>query len=133
MTVARTCSAALMRGTGHVIEIEADIADGPAGMSLAGLPDTARDRIRAAIVNSGEPWPQQAITVRFSRARPPGYSSALDTAVAIAVLAAAGAVPEAAVDGVMFFAELGLDGRLRPTEGVLPAVTAARAAGSGTV
>ena len=55
----------------------------------------------------------------------PRYSSAFDTAVAVAVLAAAGAVPAAALGKMMFFAELGLDGRLRPVQGMLPAVAAA--------
>ena len=54
-------------------------------------------------------------------------------AIAIGVLAAAGKVPRAAVDGVMFFGELGLDGRLRPVRGVLPAVAAAVEAGFGKV
>ena len=48
MALACACSVALTGAAGRVIEIEADIADGPADMSLAGLPDTARDRIRAA-------------------------------------------------------------------------------------
>jgi magnesium chelatase family protein len=51
----------------------------------------------------------------------------------VAVLAAAGAVPPAALGTMMFFAELGLDGRLRPAPGVQAAVTAARQAGSGAV
>lgn len=61
------------------------------------------------------------------------YSSAFDTAVAVAVLAAAGEVPAAALGTMMFFAELGLDGRLRPVPSVQAAVTAAREAGSGAV
>jgi magnesium chelatase family protein len=54
-------------------------------------------------------------------------------AIAIGVLAAAGSVPRAALDGVMFFGELGLDGRLRPVHGVLPAVAAAVDHGFGKV
>ena len=56
-----------------------------------------------------------------------------DLAIAIGVLAAAGKVSRAAVDGVMFFGELGLDGRLRPVRGVLPAVAAAVEAGFAKV
>ena len=63
MPLARTSSVALIGVTGHVIEVEVDIANGLVGMILVGLPDTAlreaRDRIRAAIVNSGEQWPYQ--------------------------------------------------------------------------
>jgi magnesium chelatase family protein len=61
MPLARTYSVALVGVTGHVVEIEVDIANGLVGMILVGLPDTAlreaRDRIRAAMVNSGEECP----------------------------------------------------------------------------
>jgi magnesium chelatase family protein len=123
--------------TGHVVEVEADIANGLVGMILVGLPDTAlreaRDRIRAAIVNSGEEWPQRKITVGLSPASLPKRGSWFDLAIAIGLLTAAGTVPRAASDGVMFFGELGLDGRLRPVPGVLPAVAAAAPKGFGTV
>jgi magnesium chelatase family protein len=137
MPVARTYSVALIGVTGHVVEVEADIANGLVGMILVGLPDTAlreaRDRIRAAIVNSGEEWPQRKITVGLSPASLPKRGSWFDLAIAIGVLAAAGKVPRAAAAGVMFFGELGLDGRLRPVRGVLPAVVAAVDAGFGKV
>jgi magnesium chelatase family protein len=135
--LARTHSVALVGVTGHVVEVEADIANGLVGTILVGLPDAAlreaRDRIRAAIVNSGEKWPQRKITVGLSPASLPKRGSWFDLAIAIGVLAAAGRVPRAAVDGVMFFGELGLDGRLRPVRGVLPAVAAAVEAGFGKV
>ena len=137
MALARTYSVALVGVTGHVIEVEADIANGLVGMMLVGLPDTAlreaRDRIRAAIVNSGEDWPQRKITVGLSPASLPKRGSWFDLAIAIGVLAAAGTVPREAAAGVMFFGELGLDGRLRPVRGVLPAVAAAVSAGFGKV
>ena len=133
MPLARTYSVALVGVTGHVVEVEADIANGLVGMILVGLPDTAlreaRDRIRAAMVNSGEEWPQRKITVGLSPASLPKRGSWFDLAIAVGVLAAAGKVPRAALDGVMFFGELGLDGRLRPVRGVLPAVAAAADAG----
>ena len=137
MPLARTYSVALIGVNGQVVEVEADIANGLVGMILVGLPDTAlreaRDRIRAAIVNSGEEWPQRKITVGLSPASLPKRGSWFDLAIAIGVLAAAGKVPRAAVDEVMFFGELGLDGQLRPVRGVLPAVAAAVEAGFGTV
>jgi magnesium chelatase family protein len=137
MALARTHSVALIGVTGQVVEIEVDIANGLVGMILVGLPDTAlreaRDRIRAAIVNSGEQWPQRKITVGLSPASLPKRGSWFDLAIAVGVLAAAGKVPRAGVDGVMFFGELGLDGRLRPVRGVLPAVAAAVQAGFGQV
>jgi magnesium chelatase family protein len=135
--LARTYSVALIGVTGAVVEVEADIANGLVGMILVGLPDTAlreaRDRIRAAIVNSGEDWPQRKITVGLSPASLPKRGSWFDLAIAVGVLAAAGKVPRPAAAGVMFFGELALDGRLRPVRGVLPAVAAAVDAGFSKV
>jgi magnesium chelatase family protein len=131
VALARTYSVALVGVRGHLIEVEADIASGLPAMILVGLPDTAlreaRDRIRAAIVNSGQTWPNSKITVGLSPATLPKRGSGFDLAIAVAILAAAEAVPAAALAGKMFLAELGLDGRLRPVPGVLPAVVAAEA------
>jgi magnesium chelatase family protein len=135
VALARTYSVALVGVRGHLIEVEADIASGLPATILVGLPDTAlreaRDRIRAAIVNSGQTWPNSKITVGLSPAALPKRGSGFDLAIAVAILAAAEAVPAAALAGKMFLAELGLDGRLRPVPGVLPAVVAAEAAEAG--
>jgi magnesium chelatase family protein len=129
MALARTHSVALVGVEGHLIEVEADIAQGLPATILVGLPDTAlreaRDRIRAAIVNSGEEWPQRKITVGLSPASLPKRGSGFDLAIAVAVMAANEALPLSAPAGKMFLAELGLDGQLRPVPGVLPAVVAA--------
>jgi len=131
--VARTHSIALVGVEGHPVEIETDIENGLPGLLLVGLPDTAlreaRDRIRAAIINSGEQWPQRRITVGLSPASLPKRGSGFDAGIAVSILAAAGTVPVGAIEGVAFLGELGLDGRLRPVRGVLPAVAAAAAAG----
>src|ERR1700689_4815456 len=93
MTLARTFSVALVGVKGHLIEVEADIANGLPATILVGLPDTAlreaRDRIRAAIVNSGERWPNSKITVGLSPATLPKRGSGFDLAIAVAILAAA--------------------------------------------
>ena len=133
MAVARTHSIALVGVEGHPVEIETDIENGLPGLLLVGLPDTAlreaRDRIRAAIINSREQWPQRRITVGLSPASLPKRGSGFDLGIAVSILAAAGTVPLAAIEGVTFLGELGLDGRLRPVRGVLPAVAGAAAAG----
>jgi magnesium chelatase family protein len=135
--LARAHSIALVGVQGHPVEIEADIENGLVGLLLVGLPDTAlreaRDRIRSAIVNSGEAWPQRRITVGLSPASLPKRGSSFDAGIAVAILGAAGALPAASLAGLMFIGELGLDGRLRPVRGVLPAVAAAAATGSSTV
>ena len=133
MALARTYSVALVGVHGHVVEVEADIANGLVGMVLVGLPDTAlreaRDRIRSAILNSGEPWPQRRITVGLSPASLPKRGSGFDVPIAVALLAAAGVLKAAVLAGMMLLGELGLDGQLRPVPGVLPAAVAAAAAG----
>ncbi|MFC7327867.1 YifB family Mg chelatase-like AAA ATPase [Marinactinospora rubrisoli] len=129
MGLARTRSVALLGVEGHDVEIEAHLGDGPAGLTLVGLPDTAlreaRDRIRAAILNSGEHWPEEHITVSLSPASLPKRGSGFDLGIAAAVLGASGALPVEAVYDSVLLAELGLDGRTRPVRGVLPAVLAA--------
>jgi magnesium chelatase family protein len=133
MSLARTHSIALVGVEGHPVEIEADIENGLVGLLLVGLPDTAlreaRDRIRSAIVNSSETWPNRRITVGLSPASLPKRGSSFDLGIAVAILSAAGGIPPAAIGEMMFLGELGLDGRLRPVRGVLPAVIAAAAAG----
>ena len=95
--MARTHSIALVGVEGHPVEIESDIENGLPGLLLVGLPDTAlreaRDRIRAAIINSGEQWPQRRITVGLSPASLPKRGSGFDLGIAVSVLAAAGTVP----------------------------------------
>ena len=137
MPLARTHSITLVGVQGHAVEIEADIENGLVGLLLVGLPDTAlreaRDRIRAAIVNSKEAWPQRRITVGLSPASLPKRGSSFDVGIAVAILGAADVLPAASLADLLFIGELGLDGRLRPVRGVLPAVAAAAAAGFGAV
>ncbi len=137
MPVARTHSIALVGVEGYPVEIESDIENGLPCLFLVGLPDTAlreaRDRIRAAIINSREQWPQRRITVGLSPASLPKRGSGFDLGIALSILAAAGTIPATAIDGVAFLGELGLDGRLRPVRGVLPAMAAAAGAGFARV
>src|ERR1051326_1078713 len=137
VTLARTHSVTLVGVQGHAVEIEADIENGLVALLLVGLPDTAlreaRDRIRAAVVNSREEWPQRRITVGLSPASLPKRGSSFDLGIAVSILAAAGAVPVRRLPGLMFLGELGLDGRLRAVRGVLPSVAAVSSAGFGTV
>lgn len=137
MAVARTRAIALLGLTGVVVEIEVDLSSGLPAFVLIGLPDAAlsqaRDRVRAAIGNSGTEFPGQRVTVNLSPAALPKQGAVFDLGVALAVLAAAGAVRPEAIEGVIHLGELGLDGRLRPTAGILPAVVAARRSGHDTV
>ncbi|RAJ34093.1 magnesium chelatase family protein [Kitasatospora sp. SolWspMP-SS2h] len=133
MAFARTCSVALVGVDGVVVEVQADLEPGLAAFSLVGLADKAlleaRDRVRAAVSNSGEKWPLRKLTVGLTPASVPKSGSGYDLAVACAVLAAAERLDPASIDGLLIIGELGLDGRVRPVRGVLPAVLAAADAG----
>ena len=133
MALARSWSVSLVGLDGHVVEVEADIAQGLPGLSITGLPDAAlneaRDRVRAAVVNSGHSWPQRRVTLGLSPAALPKRGSGFDLALAAALLAADGVVPVASLHQVLLVGELGLDGRVRPVSGVLPAVLAGEKAG----
>ncbi|MFF5717883.1 YifB family Mg chelatase-like AAA ATPase [Streptomyces buecherae] len=133
MGFARTCSVALVGVEGVVVEVQADLEPGVAAFTLVGLPDKSlsesRDRVRAAVVNSGAEWPQKKLTVGLSPASVPKAGSGFDLAVACAVLAAAEFIDPREIADLMMIGELGLDGRVRPVRGVLPAVLAAADAG----
>jgi len=137
MSYARVLCVGLVGVAGHVVEVEADLSAGLPAVLLTGLPDTAlheaRDRVRAAVVNSGEPWPNRRMTVNLLPAALPKHGSAFDLAIATAMLASAGGLPLAPLEGVVLLGELGLDGAVRPVRGVLPMVAAAARAGLTTV
>ena len=133
MSLASAWSVALLGVDGVLVEIEADIGAGLPGLQLVGLPDAAlseaRDRIRAAVLNSGESWPSRRMTLALSPATLPKVGSGYDVALAVALLAADRTVSADRLRGTVLIGELALDGRLRPVRGVLPAVLAARRAG----
>ncbi|WP_327339258.1 YifB family Mg chelatase-like AAA ATPase [Streptomyces sp. NBC_01324] len=133
MAFARACSVALVGVEGVVVEVQADLEAGVAAFTLVGLPDKSlvesRDRVRAAVANSGAEWPQKKLTVGLSPASVPKGGSGFDLAVACAVLGAAERIDPTSIADVVMIGELGLDGRVRPVRGVLPAVLAAAEAG----
>ena len=133
MTIARTYAATLIGVTGHVVEVEADLSDGLPGLTFTGLPDTtvveARERVRAALLNSGVKWPNRRITVALLPADLRKAGSRFDLALAVTVLAAAGDIPAGPLADSAWIGELGLDGRIRAVRGVLPAVMALARAG----
>ncbi|WP_107468928.1 YifB family Mg chelatase-like AAA ATPase, partial [Streptomyces caniscabiei] len=133
MGFARTCSVALVGVEGVVVEVQADLEPGVAAFTLVGLPDKSltesKDRVRAAVVNSGAEWPQKKLTVGLSPASVPKAGSGFDLAVACAVLGASERIDPRVLSDIVMIGELGLDGRVRPVRGILPAVLAAAEAG----
>ncbi len=133
MTLARALAVSLTGLEGRLVEVECDISSGLPGLSFTGLADIcvveSRDRLRSAVSNSGAEWPKTKITVALLPADMRKSGSRFDLAVGMAVLAAGGQVPPDGVRSAVWIAELGLDGRLRPVTGVLPAVLTARRLG----
>jgi len=137
MGLAKTWSVALTGVSGRLVEVEAYLSAGLPGLTFTGLPDVsvteARDRVRAAVLNSGFNWPNQRITVALLPADLRKNGSAFDLALALAVLAAADVLTAASLASTIWLGELGLDGRLRSIRGTLPAVLAAREGGGRAI
>jgi magnesium chelatase family protein len=137
MAVGRTHAVSLLGLDGTIVDIEADVAAGLPGFVIIGLPDAAltqaAHRVRAGATNAGLPLSHHKITVNLSPAALPKNGSGFDLGIALAALAAGGDLPSESLDHVVHIGELGLDGRVRPVPGALPAVLAARRAGYSTV
>ncbi len=135
--MSRVRSVAIVGVTGRIVDVEVDHSQGLPGFCLVGLPDAAvsesRDRVRAAVLNSGLPWPAQRVTVNLSPADLQKRGSGFDLALACGLLLVQRRIPENALAGAVVLGELGLDGSVRAVPGVVPAVLAARDAGFSRV
>lgn len=122
-------SAALAGIAARPLAVEADIASGLPGFAVVGLPDAAvsesRDRVRAAIKNSGFSFPPGRVTVNLAPADCRKEGAAYDLPIAVAILAASGFVPKLPHDA-LFVGELSLDGTVRPVPGALTIAELAR-------
>lgn len=137
MALGRTLAVALVGLEGHVVEVESHLAASIPAFTIVGLPDAslaeARDRVRAAVASCGLTWPQRRITVNLSPASLPKAGSSFDLAVAVATLVGADVIDGVLPGRAVHLGELGLDGRVHPVRGVLPAVAAAVRAGASRV
>ncbi|MBI4355258.1 MAG: YifB family Mg chelatase-like AAA ATPase [Candidatus Omnitrophica bacterium] len=122
--LARVISAALAGLEAYRVDLEVDVAGGLPTMTIVGLPDAgvkeSRDRVRAAIKNSGCEFPLGRITVNLAPADVKKAGPAFDLPIALGILAAAGQCDPMRLDNVAFIGELALDGAVRPVRGVLP-------------
>ena len=109
---------------GVLITVEVDIANGLPALDIVGLPDTAvresRERVRAAIKNSGFEFPSRRITINLAPADLKKDSSGLDLPIAIGILVASGQIVWDGCEQYLFVSELSLEGRLRGVSGILP-------------
>lgn len=130
---ASVTGAAIQGTNGYLLQVNAVLTGDQTGLRITGLPEatawTARDRIYAAITNSGLSWPRAPITVTFRPARLACHGAGTDLAIAVAMLIAAGALPPSTAKGIVLAAELDLDGDLRPVRHIEPVIRAASGAG----
>lgn len=116
------------------VNVEVHLSNGLPRLSIVGLADTevqeSKDRVRAAILNSGFEFPARRITINLAPADLPKEGSRFDLPIALGILAASGQIPKEALEQYEFVGELALSGELRAVAGVLPATMAAREAGT---
>ena len=131
--MSRVFGAALVGVDAIAIEVEVRISSLLPKVDIVGLPEAAvresQTRVRAAISAIGQRFPDRRVTVNLAPADLRKTGVGLDLPIAVGVLAAAGAIPDSALEGVAFAGELALDGRLRPVRGALALALAAREAG----
>lgn len=118
---------------GMIVLVEVDLSNGLPSFDLVGLPDSsvreAKDRVRAALRNSGFDFPMQRITANLAPAALRKEGAGFDLCLALGILAAAGALPTPLPEGMAAVGELALDGALRPVKGMLSLALAAKQQG----
>ena len=126
-------SAAVLGIEAYDVTVEVDVAAGLPAWTIVGLASSAvkeaRERVTAAIANSGFALPSRRVTVNLSPADVRKDGTAFDLPIALALLAAIGELKLAALNGLLVVGELGLDGSIRPIRGALPLARAASRAG----
>ncbi len=128
--LSRVLSSAVIGIEAYVVEVEVDISQGLPAFATVGLPEGAvkesKERVKAAIKNSGYYFPSDRITVNLAPADIKKEGSGFDLPMAVGILAATGLVPPETFSGLVCLGELALDGMLRPVRGVLPIAVEAR-------
>jgi magnesium chelatase family protein len=135
--VTRVATVAFQGIEARAVDVQVQISPGNVVFNVVGLPDKAvgesRERVRSALVSSGLALPTKRITVNLAPADLPKEGSHYDLPIALAVMAAIGAIPADALDGYTVLGELALDGTLTAVAGVLPAAMAANERGHGLI
>jgi len=131
--LARVKSGALLGVDAYIVEVEVDLAPGLPAFTTVGLPETAvkesKDRVRAAVKNSGYKFPGNRVTINLAPADIRKEGTGFDLPAAVGILTAQGLIPPEAPENYLLYGELSLDGRLKPTRGVLSMALACREAG----
>ena len=131
--LAKITSSTLLGVDACPIEVEVDLSNGLPTFTTVGLPDAAiresRDRVKAAMANSGFAFPLKRITVNLAPAHLRKEGTAFDLPIALGILQAAGHLPDDALDNYIVVGELSLDGRVKAVSGALPIAVSARRQG----
>jgi len=121
----------------YPVTVEVDVSRGLPHFATVGLPDASvkesRDRIKAAIKNSGYAFPRDHVTVNLAPADIRKEGTGFDLPIAVGILAAEALIEEAALEGCFFIGELSLDGSVKGVRGILPAAFKARESGIRSV
>lgn len=132
--LAKIRSASVVGMDARPVEIEVDLAPGVHDFHVVGMPSLAvkesRRRVRSAILNSAEEWPNRCITANLAPGDLRKEGSLLDLPLAVGILAASGRLKGRDLDRFLMIGELALDGRLRPVRGALAAALTARDTGA---
>jgi magnesium chelatase family protein len=131
--LAKVFSSAVLGIDAYLVEVEVDLAPGLPTFAVVGLPDASvkesRERVKAAVQNSGLDFPIRRITVNLAPADIRKEGSAYDLPIAIGLLCATGVIPASALQSSVLLGELSLDGRVKPIRGALSIALAAERAG----
>ncbi|MDO8577727.1 MAG: magnesium chelatase domain-containing protein, partial [Dehalococcoidales bacterium] len=134
--LAKVISCAVSGLDGAIVEVETDITPGLPFFAIVGLPDLsvqeAKERVRAAIRNSGFSFPMKRIAVNLAPADLKKEGPAYDLSIAVAILISSEQFT-ADVSKTVFLGELSMDGSLRHTNGILPMVSVAKEQGFSTI
>ncbi len=135
--LAKVPAGAVLGIDGYPVFVEVDVSRGLPSFEVVGLPDAAireaRERVRAALRNSGYEFPLRRITVNLAPALIRKEGACFDLAIAVGILAATRELDPDSIRGCVFAGELSLDGQVRRTAGVLSIALAARDAGFGQI
>lgn len=131
--LSRILSSAVLGIDAYIVQVEVDISQGLPAFATVGLAEGAvresKERVKAAIKNSGYTFPSDRITVNLAPADIRKEGSAFDLPIALGILAATGLLEPWEEKPQLFLGELALDGSVRPIKGILPIATAARSLG----
>lgn len=131
--LSRALTSAVIGIDAYVMEVEVDICYGLPAFTTVGLPEASvkesRERVKAAILNSGYKFPDDRITVNLAPAHIKKEGTGFDLPIALGILSATGVIPKERMSHCLVLGELSLDGRIKPVHGSLPMAIEAKRAG----